>query len=249
MTKILRKEREIQQREEKILAVAQSLILSEGYHGLNMDRIAESLEYSKGTIYNHFPNKEEIILALGIRTMESRIELFRRASEFPGLSRERMQGIGVASEIFARLYPHHFFLEQMIRISSIWEKASERRRQQFQSCELQCMATVAKIVLAGVAENNLKLPAGFTPQDLVFGLWSLVSGAYSLAASNPNLAQLGINEPFSRVRLLANRLLDGFEWKPLSADHDYSIVVEKVLHTQFGPELARLEEPQVSLSR
>lgn len=249
MTKVARKEREFQHREEKILSVAQSLILSEGYHGLNMDRIAESLEYSKGTIYNHFPNKEEIILALGIRTTEIRIDLFRRGSEFPGLARERMQGIGVASEIFARLYPHHFFLEQMLRISSIWEKASERRRQQFQSCEMQCMATVAEIVFAGVAENNLKLPEGFAPQDLVFGLWSLVSGAYLLAASNPNLAQLGINEPYSRVRLLANHLLDGFDWKPLAADHDYSIVAEKVLHAQFAPELARLEQSQLSLSR
>lgn len=240
MKTVGRKEREFVEREDKILALAQDLVVREGYHGLSMDRIADGIEYSKGTIYNHFPNKEEIIVALGIRSAESRIELFRRARDFAGCARAKMQVIGVASEVFARVFPQHFYLEQIIRISSIWEKTSPERREHYQACELKCMTTVAEIVEAGIAEGNLTLPADFSPQDMVFGLWSLVSGAYTLATSNPNLGNLGINEPYSRVRLLANHLLDGFSWLPLSSEMDYESVVAEAISTTFSREVAAL---------
>ncbi len=35
------------------------MIVRDGYHGLSMDRIAEALEYSKGTIYQHFSCKKK----------------------------------------------------------------------------------------------------------------------------------------------------------------------------------------------
>jgi AcrR family transcriptional regulator len=235
-----RKEREIVERESRILAVARQILVREGYHGLSMDRIADAIEYSKGTIYNHFPCKEEIIVALGIETMERRIGLFQRAAGFQGRSRERMQAVGVAAELFARLYPDHFFVEHMIRMSSIWEKASEARLEAFQAAEMRCMATVVEIVRSGVRQNELQLPEHFAPEDVVFGLWSLTSAAYSMAASNPNLANLGIAEPFHSVRELTRRLVDGFHWRPLTAEHDYDAVIERISQEIFQAELQRL---------
>src|SRR3984885_3865421 len=87
---LTRKQREIQGREGRILEVARTMIVEDGYHGLSMDRIAEALEYSKGTIYQHFSCKEDILMALANQAIERRLEMFRRAAAFRGKSRERM---------------------------------------------------------------------------------------------------------------------------------------------------------------
>ena len=83
-TTLSRKQREVQGRQERILELARSMIVRDGYHGLSMDRIAEALEYSKGTIYQHFTCKEEILMALVNQTMERRLHLFQRAAAFRG---------------------------------------------------------------------------------------------------------------------------------------------------------------------
>ena len=50
MSIISRKQREFQAREELILDHARDLLRAKGYMGLNLDELAEQIEYSKGTI-------------------------------------------------------------------------------------------------------------------------------------------------------------------------------------------------------
>ena len=61
---VTRKQREIAQREDLILETARKMLLERGYLGLTMDRIAEEIEYSKGTVYQHFSSKEDLISTL-----------------------------------------------------------------------------------------------------------------------------------------------------------------------------------------
>ena len=72
MNQLTRKQREFEQREQLILKIAREMLIQQGYLGLRMDHIADRIEYSKGTIYQHFPNKEEIILALANSAMNKR---------------------------------------------------------------------------------------------------------------------------------------------------------------------------------
>ena len=44
MNALTRKQRELIERENRILEVSRPMVIREGYHGLNMDRIAEALE-------------------------------------------------------------------------------------------------------------------------------------------------------------------------------------------------------------
>jgi AcrR family transcriptional regulator len=238
MNTLTRKQREIQERETKILDVARQMLTAGGYLGLNMDAIAAQLEYSKGTIYNHFSCKEEIIIALAIETMDKRSEMMQRAASYRGLPRERMAGIGVAAELFVRLYPSHFRVEQLIRSASIWEKTSENRRQVMHGCESRCMGIVAGIVRDGVAQGHLELPDGMTPEDLVFGLWSQTFGAYSIIATSDSLTALGVADPYRAVRRNVNFTLDGYGWTPLSSETDYLELFER-LQTEVFPNECR----------
>lgn len=240
MSKFSRKDQEIREREAKILTFAREAVVREGYHGLNMDRIAEALDYSKGTIYNHFPCKEEILVALGIETMGVRLDLFRRAVGFAGPPRFQMHAVGAAAEVFARLYPDHFAIEHSFRMSTAWEKVSERRKSELEHAESNCMTLVADVVRAAIAQDQLTLVESCTAEDVVFGFWSLTSGAFGLAQTNTSLGMLGVKDPFFSVRAMTRSLADGLGWQPLSVDVDYDRLSREILEQVFVQESLQL---------
>ena len=238
MTTLSRKQREIAERETRILEVSRPILVQEGYHGLSMDKVAAELEYSKGTIYNHFSCKEEIIIALAIETTEKRTRMFARGAALVGNARERVLAVGVAAELFVRLYPDHFLFEHVIRSGSVWEKTSEERRAVIRSCEQRCMGIVSGIVRDAVTAGDLTMPDGMSAETLVFGLWSLTFGAFSIIATSESLGELGVANPFLAVREHVLRLLDGYHWQPLSAEHDYEAVRQRIEEEVFADELS-----------
>jgi AcrR family transcriptional regulator len=238
---LTRKQREVQDREGRIIELARSMIVQDGYHGLSMDRIAEALEYSKGTIYQHFSCKEEILLALVNQTMDQRLDLFRRAAAFRGGSRERIMAVGAACELFFQLYPDHLHIEHTVRISSIREKTSEQRRMCLESCEARCSEVVRGVVRDAVAVGDWQVSDDFGVDELTFGLWSITFGGYSIAATSPSLTNLGIHEPLLAIRRNCIRLLDGVGWKPLSSELDLSSIIERIKREVFPAEFARVE--------
>jgi AcrR family transcriptional regulator len=236
-----RKQREVQGREGRILEVARSMIIQDGYHGLSMDRIAEALEYSKGTIYQHFSCKEEILMALVNQSMDRRLDLFRRAAAFRGGSRERITAIGAACELFFQLYPDDLHIEHTIRITSIKEKASDQRRLCLESCEARCSEVVRGVVLDAVAAGDWHPTDDFGVDDLTFGLWSLNFGGYSIAATSPSLSNLGIHQPRLAIRGSCIRLLNGTGWKPITTERELAPLLERIRLEVFPAEFAQIE--------
>jgi len=236
MVVLSRKEREIREREEKILLLARGMLREVGYLGLSMDRIAAQMEYSKGTIYQHFRNKEEIILALANQALEKRLSMFEQAAVWSGANcpRDRMAAIGAAVEAFVNQYPHHFAVEQIVRSASIWEKTSEERRDFMHHCEARCMQVVGGVVRDALAHGDLELPIDRSPEDLVFGLWSLNFGAYTILTSSDSLQENGISNPIDALRHNQNLMLDGYHWRPLSNEKDYGITMDQVKREVFS---------------
>ena len=242
MATLSRKQREIRDREARILQLAQQMLLQHGYHGLSMDRIAESLEYSKGTIYQHFSCKEEILLALANQALERRVAMFRRAAEFRGSPRERIMAVGQAYEAFVRLYPHHFQVEQVVRLSSVWEKTTPERRQVMRGCDATCMGVVGGIVRDAIAAGDLQLPQDSAPEHVVFGLWSMAFGAFTMLASGAPLHELGITEPIAALHQNYNALLDGLGWRPLSGEIAQEATLARIQREVLSAETQQLAE-------
>ena len=61
---ITRKERERNRHKEEILTAAEGLFAEKGYHGCTVEDVAEQAEFSVGTIYNFFSNKEALYVYL-----------------------------------------------------------------------------------------------------------------------------------------------------------------------------------------
>ena len=215
MVILSRKQREIAEREAQILRLARPILLREGYQALSMDRLAALMEYAKGTLYNHFPNKEEIVIALAIESMELRFRLFEFGAKLSQQSRLRLMGIGAACEVYTQACREHFAIEEWIRNSTIWDKSSSQRQDLIRQCESRCMAIVTGIVRDALIAGDLSLPEGLPPEEMIFGFWSLNYGSQVLAATSPSLPQLGIADAPKAIRHHCYILMNGFEWAPL----------------------------------
>ncbi|MDZ4852061.1 MAG: TetR/AcrR family transcriptional regulator [Pirellulaceae bacterium] len=223
-----RKQREVQDREAQILMLARPILLREGYQALSMDRLAGLMEYAKGTLYNHFPNKEEIVLALAIESMELRFQIFEAASMLSTKSRIRLMGIGAACELYTQQYRDHFAIEEWIRNSTIWDKSSTKRQDLIRHCESRCMGVVAGIVRDGVVHGDLKLRDGLSAEEMIFGFWSLNYGSQVLAATSPSLASLGIPDAPKAIRHHCYTLMNGFDWKPLLVFDEHNQMMDEL---------------------
>jgi AcrR family transcriptional regulator len=235
------KQQSIRERELEILAAGRRALIEGGYLGLTMDRIAVEVGTSKGTVYQHFGCKEDLIAAITIENTMRRAELFEQAAGFRGRPRERMAAIGRAAELFVRLYPDHFQTEMVVTSSSIRSKVSPEIRHTLQLQEARCMAVVVGIVRDGVAQGDLELPEGLAPAQLGFGLWSIAVGAFSLIRGGIDLDSVGVADPMTTLTRSYHALLDGYGWRPLLSEWDYASTFERIRSEIFAEEFRRVE--------
>ena len=66
-------------RRRQLLGAAQEVFVAQGYHAAAMDEIADRAGVSKPVLYQHFPGKQDLYLALLDESIESLIEAVRSA--------------------------------------------------------------------------------------------------------------------------------------------------------------------------
>lgn len=79
-------------RRKQLLAAAQDVFVAQGYHAAAMDDIAERAGVSKPVLYQHFPGKLELYLALLDTHCDAFAEKIRAAMSSTTDNAERVQG-------------------------------------------------------------------------------------------------------------------------------------------------------------
>jgi len=229
-----RKERERAEREQLILDHAQRLLLKDGFQNFNLDDLARSVEYSKGTLYLHFKTKEDIALGVMTRAHKERADFFERAAKFKGSTRERMRAIGFACCHFATVYPDYFNVELMLKSHSFWEKADETRQHAHGMENARCFRTVHKVVLEAMEAGDL--PRGdMAPERIVFAIASTAMGSHIMGRNNHATILAGVNDTLDMMCQNVDMILDGLGWKPSSKDID-SKAVDGRIRREIFPE-------------
>src|SRR5688572_6437001 len=103
-----RQQRRFAERDRRIREAAQKLLLERGLHGFSMDDVADAIDYSKGTVYQHYTNKEDALVAACVDSCGEVAARFERAAALPGRPRERMMAIAQAYCAFVREKPVSF---------------------------------------------------------------------------------------------------------------------------------------------
>src|SRR5262250_3015024 len=79
-------------RRKQLLAAAQEVFVAQGYHAAAMDDIAERAGVSKPVLYQHFPGKLELYLALLDTHGDALVEKVRAAMAETSDNKERVAG-------------------------------------------------------------------------------------------------------------------------------------------------------------
>lgn len=101
-----RRERERLQRRREILDAARAVFAEKGYSNATLDEVAQRAEYAKGTIYNYFASKDDLLLAIFddlYDDLNAIIEARFSPSSMEGRSLEEV------FHGFVRAYMEHFF--------------------------------------------------------------------------------------------------------------------------------------------
>ncbi len=69
------RQQQFKNREEKILATAEQLLLEAGSVDITLDSLADQLDLAKGTLYKHFSSKDELYLRIIIRYEEQLFDI------------------------------------------------------------------------------------------------------------------------------------------------------------------------------
>lgn len=162
---------------QAILDAAGALFLSEGYDGVSMRRIAAQIGYTPTTLYLHFKNRDEILLAL----LNDGYTRFGAAlAEAAARKRDplrRLEAIGQAYIAFGLANPLHYQLMFMRRADFLAASLSAPRDGRVDSFGVLQGAVQAALDARVIRKGDVMTHS--------LALWSLVHGVVALAVMMP----------------------------------------------------------------
>ena len=233
------KQRELQERDRRILGAARALVLTHGYYGTTMDQIAKESGCPKGTLYHRFACKEDILVAIAVECMKRRAAMMRRAMRYKGRSRERLLGLAEGAVLYGRLNPQDI---QIMHTATgpIREKVSPTRVSALLEAERATMGILMALLSDAVAEGDLAPEGEGTLHEIAEGGFALLEGGFALIHGGVTQQVLGVSDPFYKLWRYFNRAIDAYGWRPLFSEWDYEESLARIRESVFPEEAQAL---------
>lgn len=138
---------------DAILDATNDLLARYGYRRLTVEDIAVEAGIGKGTIYLHFPSKEEVVLSTIDRLVERLTDRLDAIAGGPGTVPERLETILVTRVLYRFDHRHHDS-KSMDELLSALRAAFLARRERYFAAE---EAVIARVLAEGRARNILTL--------------------------------------------------------------------------------------------
>jgi AcrR family transcriptional regulator len=143
-------------RRKQLLAAAQQVFVAQGYHAAAMDDIAERAGVSKPVLYQHFPGKLELYLALLDTHCDALVERVHRAMATTTDNKERVRG---AMQAYFDFVDHESEAFRLVFESDLRNDPAVRER--VDRVEQGCIASITDTIMAeaGVTRARAELLA------------------------------------------------------------------------------------------
>ena len=202
-----RKQKERLERDALILQCATDILIKDGWQQLNMQAVAAMTDYSKGTIYQHYRCKEDLLAALVVSCGKRLLGLMEKALNHQCSVRCRIGLMSSAFFLNAEIEQGVSSLVSMVKSQDFLEKVSETRKKELQNIDndifrLACMA------FYGEQGRNGKMSAQEV-MDASFGWWSMLWGLNDVKNQGWDIERLGFSEPMAFFYRGLNIFLDG----------------------------------------
>ena len=237
------------ERENTLLDSALQLIENDGIAMLTIDKLVKEVPFSKGTVYNHFNSKEDLLLGLCNRCMGALADLFQRAVDFDGCLREKALAIQFAYMLYARLYTTQFMLVITAKSATIVDKSNPSRHEEHVQLEGKLMYPAVNLFQQAIENGDMPAPTNMDLKQLTFAFWSLGFGTNALLVEDVHDCSARSSLVLEREMLNSiNILLDGLSFKPLSKDHNWSLTLKKLKQETFSKEVHQLSARGITLA-
>ena len=236
------KQQQIADREHELLHIAKQLVEQDGFNNFTMDKLTAASPYSKGTIYNHFSSKEDVITALCTSALRHEMSFLKRALAFEGTTRERVLALHVAYVTSAKVEP--VLLNCLMTAKTPWvmQKASKERLQVQEELEQQCTQLIDAAMTAAVQSGDLKLSSNSGLDCVSFANWAVTFGSIALLSSANSCHSIARVKDHNVFLFSINCVLDGLNWQPLSHAWDYQRTWQRIEQEIFSAELDALDK-------
>src|SRR5712691_10474684 len=87
------KEKQRGEREALILQAAEEVLMEKGYYETSIDEIAARVGIAKGTVYLHFPSKEDLVIAIFERDMQQLLQYIDTTMSSASTCRGKIEAI------------------------------------------------------------------------------------------------------------------------------------------------------------
>jgi AcrR family transcriptional regulator len=136
-------------RRKQLLAAAQQIFVAQGYHAAAMDEIAERAGVSKPVLYQHFPGKLELYLALLDTHCDAIIAKVRDAMQATPDNKERVKG---AVRAYFDFVDHESEAFRLVFESDLRNDPAVRER--VERVEQGCIAAVTDTIISDTGVNT-----------------------------------------------------------------------------------------------
>lgn len=203
-------------READIIQATLTLLEQKGFLDLKMSEVARQAEYSMGTLYSHFPSKEDLLLGCAEQVLITIQQLFSRVIGAPSSAMERLVTLNMAAWLYYTGKPHHYCLRHIAMSPDVCERASPGKLLALDSIYLETVALVKGLIrdLINSHPSNEGTRSVFDENALLIGIRGMSEGLFQLSISGFGLKhpETKNSDRFSILLTNLDSLLKGWGW-------------------------------------
>jgi AcrR family transcriptional regulator len=137
---------------QQLLKAAANEFAREGYVGANINRISKSAGFAKGTIYNHFPSKRALMLALIEEIATTHTDFVLQQVDLEDGPIQRIERFFNAGFTFVEQHP----TQTQVIVNAIYGSDDEFKQQAYQAYDRLFTMIIQDIVEAGVTQGDFR---------------------------------------------------------------------------------------------
>lgn len=153
--KLSRREREKEAHRQEILTVAMKVFSEKGYYAATLDEIALKAEFSKGTIYLYFSNKEDILNTILKDAMEQWYTCLQQTITGTKSLEEELHDFyhGIAEEIY---HNNELFDLMHAHANDFFKTISEENRNEFLKFHTSQIRNFEKRIEQAIEDDDIR---------------------------------------------------------------------------------------------
>ncbi|MGP3770650.1 TetR/AcrR family transcriptional regulator [Streptomyces sp. SDT5-1] len=204
------------ERDQSLVRLALEMVERDGFHNLTLGRLAAEAGYSKGTIYNHFRSREDLLIELSTESARRQLLYYQNIADLAWGGVQALYGLMLAYIRHAEVAPILFECSITARTDAVCGAASEARLKRRDLVEAQMSQVVGSIVERAVTEGPFDNPH-ISPAVAVDALRSSILGYAAMHLLSRRFLWAAEESPRDRLLVLAS-MVHGLGWPRLDAE-------------------------------